>query len=153
MKIDLNEILGVTLSGVRAEDREAVIALVAGSGLHVEDLTEEMLRDFIVARKAGELAGVVGLEVHGPDALVRSLAVSEACRGRGLGSKLAASAEKAARSRGVSTLYLLTMTAEGFFTGRGYEIWDRSRAPEPIRATAEFSRLCPDSAVCMRKSL
>jgi amino-acid N-acetyltransferase len=151
--MDLDRILGVTVSGVREEDRPAVMALIGDCGLHTEDITEEMLRDFLVARKAGELAGVIGLEFHGAGALVRSLAVSERYRGKGLGSKLAASAEKAARARGVSRLYLLTMTAEGFFTGQGYEKFDRCRAPEQIRATAEFVRLCPDSAVCMQKAI
>ena len=151
--MDLDQILGVTLSGVRPEDRDAVVALIRDCGLHTEDITDKMLRDFLVARKGGELAGVVGLEIYGTDALFRSLAVAEAHRGKGIGRKLVEAAEKAARSRGVSTLHLLTMTAEGFFTGRDYEKWDRSRAPEPIRATAEFSRLCPDSAVCMRKKI
>jgi amino-acid N-acetyltransferase len=127
--------------------------LVGACGLHTEDLTEEMLDDFLVARKAGEIAGVVGLEICGSDALLRSLAVSEVHRGQGVGRKLAASVEKAARSSGVKTLYLLTLTAEGFFAGRDYETIDRGQAPERIQASAEFSRFCPSSAVCMRKTI
>ena len=151
--MDLNGILGLTVSGVRAEDRQAVMDLIGACGLHTEDLTEAMLGDFLIARKAGEIAGVVGLEICGGDALLRSLAVSEVHRGQGVGRKLAASVEKAARSRGVNTLYLLTVTAEGFFARRDYRTIDRDQAPAGIRATAEFSRFCPSSAVCMRKSL
>jgi amino-acid N-acetyltransferase len=151
--MDLNGILGVTVSGVRAEDREAVLALIDACGLHTEDLTAPMLRDFLVARKGGNLAGAVGIEIYGGDALLRSLAVSEKYRGQGVGRKLADSVEKAARACGVKTLYLLTLTAEDFFEGRGYEKIDRDRAPERVRATAEFSRFCPSSAVCMRKAI
>jgi amino-acid N-acetyltransferase len=151
--MDLNGILGVTVSGVRAEDREAVFALIGACGLHTEDLTGEMLQHFLVARRGGDLAGVIGLELCGSDALLRSLAVSEKHRGREVGRKLADSVEKVARSRGVRTLYLLTLTAEDFFTECGYEKIERDRAPEKILATAEFSRFCPSSAVCMRKAI
>jgi amino-acid N-acetyltransferase len=151
--MDLNGILGATVSGVREEDRPAVVDLIGTCGLHTEDLTDEMMRDFLVARQAGELAGVIGLEICGEHALLRSLAVAEACRGNGLGRKLARSAEKSARSRGVSTLYLLTLTAEGFFSAQGFSKTDRAEAPEKVRATAEFARFCPDSAVCMVKAL
>jgi amino-acid N-acetyltransferase len=151
--MDLNGILGVTVSGVREEERPAVMDLIGACGLHTEDLTDEMLRDFLVARKGGDLAGVIGLEICGSDALLRSLAVSEKHRGQGVGRKLADSVEKIARSCGVRTLYLLTLTAEDFLTRRGYEKIDRDRAPEKILATAEFSRFCPSSAVCMRKAI
>ncbi len=151
--MDLQEILGVTVSGVRPADRAAVRDLIGACGLHTEDLTDGMLRDFLVARKGGDLVGVVGLEVCGKEALLRSLAVEEAHRGQGLGRKLAASVERVARSRGAETLYLLTLTAEGLFAKRGYEKVERESTPEKIRLTEEFSRLCPATAVCMRKSI
>lgn len=145
--------LSITVSGVRPEERSRARELIRNCGLVVEDLADEMLRDFLLARKGAEVIGVVGLEFFGPDVLLRSLAVAEAHRSRGVGEKLAASAEKYARSRKAAVLYLLTETAEGFFAEKGYARIDRGRAPERIRATAEFSRICPDSAVCMRKSI
>ncbi|MFZ3205682.1 MAG: GNAT family N-acetyltransferase, partial [Pseudomonas sp.] len=36
----------------------------------------------------GHLIGLVGLEMHGTDALLRSLAVADAARGQGLGDEL-----------------------------------------------------------------
>jgi len=53
----------------------------------------------------------------------------------------------------VRELYLLTTTAERFFATRGYAGIERERVPDTVRASAEFSALCPASAVVMRKAL
>jgi amino-acid N-acetyltransferase len=50
-------------------------------------------------------------------------------------------------------LFLLTTTARDFFAGRRYQAIGRGSVPVALRAAAEFTRLCPDSAVCMTKSL
>ncbi len=151
--MDLDDILVVTVSGVRTGEKDAVRALILSCALDVEGITDEMLRDFLLARKGRGIIGAVGLEFCGPDALLRSLAVAKSSRGQGVGRMLVASAEKYARSRKAAMLYLLTLTAEGFFTGQGFEVICRSQAPDKIAGTAEFSRICPDQAVCMRKSV
>jgi amino-acid N-acetyltransferase len=104
-------------------------------------------------RDGADLAGVIGLEVFGPVALLRSLAVPLPCRGRGIASRLAHKAEEHARSRGVEAVYLLTTTAEGFFARRSYDRVDRDAVPGAIKATVEFQSLCPASAVCMVRHL
>jgi amino-acid N-acetyltransferase len=55
-----------------------------------------------------------------------------------------------ARGKGAGALYLLTTTARDFFAALGWRVVDRREVPEVIKATAEYSRLCPDSATCMR---
>jgi len=79
---------------------------------------------------------------YGPDA-----------RGTGLGSALVAHAESHARSEGISTLYLLTTTAERFFAARGYVAAERAAAPATIRDTREFADICPISSAFMQKCL
>ena len=74
-------------------------------------------------------------------------------RGAGAGARLLAHAESQARARGVKTLYLLTTTAESFFARHGYASADRDGAPPAIRATREFSGICPASSAFMRKLL
>ena len=86
-------------------------------------------------------------------ALLRSLAVGENARGKGVGSTLVAHAEHYAASKRVRSLYLLTMTAEAFFKRLGYERIDRSRAPPFIKQTSEFASLCPASSALMVKFL
>lgn len=53
----------------------------------------------------------------------------------------------------LTDLYLLTDSAADFFKFYGYKEIDRSIAPSLIRATKQFSNLCPGSANLMRKSL
>ena len=96
---------------------------------------------------------MVGLEIYGTVALLRSLAVAPDGQGRGLGAALLAHAERAARQRGITALYLLTTTAEAFFARRGYVRLPRQAAPPVLRQTAEFAALCPASAVCLTKAL
>jgi len=54
---------------------------------------------------------------------------------------------------GVTTIYLLTETAEQFFKARDYVVIDRADAPKAIVHTEEFGGLCSADAVLMRKAL
>ncbi len=102
---------------------------------------------------AERLSGVVGLEIYGRIARLRSLAVDRSSRGLGVGKALVSAAEAYAESRQVRELYLLTTGAERFFERLGYQRLEREAAPEPIRATSEFSSLCPTTSLLMRKEL
>jgi amino-acid N-acetyltransferase len=97
--------------------------------------------------------GVVGLEIYGNDALLRSLAVDPAARGRGCAGALVAQAEQYAQQRGVRRIYLLTTSAADFFARLGYKRLERDEAPGAIRTTSEFAALCPASSVFMVKEL
>jgi len=130
-----------------------VKALLADSGLPVSDLSPGHLEHFFGCGDARAPAGVVGLEIYGTVALLRSLAVAADRRGTGCGKALVAEAERHARSRGVRELYLLTTTAERFFERLGYRRTGRENAPEAIRGTQEFSGLCPSSSAFLVKEL
>ena len=130
-------------------DETRVKALLAASDLPSEDLTEAHMDDFLSLYDGERLVGCVGLERYGGNGLLRSLAVESSYRGRGLGSRLLAAIEAQAAAGGVSNLYLLTTTAEAFFSAHGYLLTERSQVPEVIGRTSEFQSLCPSSAVCM----
>ncbi len=147
------KLLPATLSGVRPGEGPAVTEVIAQCGLHTEDITAELLRNTILARKGPRIIGTVALEVSGSFGLLRSLAVLEKFRGQGVARQLILAAEKSARQMGIHTLYLLTLTAEKYLSRRGFESIERSAAPDGIQDTAEFKSLCPDSAVCMKKSI
>jgi amino-acid N-acetyltransferase len=132
---------------------EIVQELLSSAGLPTADLTPELLRNFFVRRQGDAPIGVVGLELFGDVGLLRSLAVAAGHRGRRVGGDLLRRAEAHARRRGVRSLYLLTTTAEGYFLARGYTRARRDSAPAPIRATTEFSGLCPASAAFLVKAL
>ena len=143
----------LAFSGIRTGESAAVMGIIDQCGLPIEDITPAMLKDFLVARKGADIIGVVGLEISSGDALLRSLAVTEAHRRMGIGLKLIKSAERYARSRRIETLYLLTLTAKAIFRQAGYSVIDRSSAPVAMQATREFKTLCPDTAVCMKKEI
>ena len=138
-----------------AEDEEQIKQILAASGLHHQDIRSSQLQHFLIVKDdtALTLAGVVGLEQKEDVGLLRSLAVAKAYRRQGLATQLVNKIEEYARSQKVAALYLLTLTAEDFFTGRGYQKTDRKSAPPALQETTEFKSLCPQTAVCMKKHL
>lgn len=129
-------------------------ALLESAGLPAGDLTAAHLESFRVAGGGdGRLAGGVGLEIVGGAALLRSLVVDPGQRGTGLGLALVESALELAREHGVAEVWLLTTTADRFFERLGWRRAERATAPAGIRATAEFSTICPSSSVCMVRDL
>jgi amino-acid N-acetyltransferase len=130
-----------------------VEALLEGVNLPVADLATRPSLQLLGVREGGRLVGVVGIEACGNVGLLRSLAVTPACRHAGLGARLVSDAEARAAHEGVETLYLLTMSAANFFARLGYETVPRSAAPAAIAATSQFRDLCPASSAFMRKAL
>ncbi|HUQ09268.1 MAG TPA: arsenic resistance N-acetyltransferase ArsN2 [Steroidobacteraceae bacterium] len=134
-------------------DLEAAVALLAAAQLPTQDLTERHCEHFFFAGTRASPSGLVGLELYGDVALLRSLVVADSCRNTGDGTRLLSHAEAHARAHGVRALYLLTTTAESFFARRGYARAERTTAPPAIRATREFSGICPSSSAFMSKQL
>jgi amino-acid N-acetyltransferase len=141
-----------TFHHATAADLGAVRDLLASAGLPTSDVAEDR-QEFLLARDGQRLVGTVGIEAHGPDGLLRSLAVVAVLRGKGLGHGLSGRAVALAAARGVRTLYLLTTTAEPFFAARGFDRIARESVPAALRGTAEFASLCPATAACMRRAI
>jgi len=134
-------------------NESSVKQLLSEANLPTADITAQHLTHFFGCGLGPELEGVVGLELYGDVALLRSLAVAPVRRGCGLGSRLVAHAERHAQDQGVKSLYLLTITAEPFFLRLGYARIPREEAPAAIKATKEFSGICPVSSAFMVKHL
>jgi amino-acid N-acetyltransferase len=127
--------------------------LLAQAKLPSADLTVTHLKHFFGCGAQDVPRGVVGVELHGDEALLRSLAVEVGARGRGCAKALVARAERHAREKGARRVYLLTLGAADFFARLGYKRVEREGAPRAIRATSEFSALCPVSSVLMVKEV
>lgn len=132
------------------DDHDAVCRLLDAHGLPFADVAPH-LPGFLVARRGSAIVGVVGLEPHGTGGLLRSLCVATTDRGRGLAAALCDRIEDQADVLGLTDLYLLTTTAEGYFTRRGYTVVARDAVPAAIAATSQFASLCPSSAICMHR--
>lgn len=143
----------ITLRPATWADLPALETVLRACGLPSEDVRDR-LGDLLVAEDDGDLAGVGGFERCGGDvALLRAFAVVAEKRNRGVGRQLYEATVAAARRAGISRLYLLTTTAQGYFARLGFEPVARSEAPEAIRHTRQFRELCPDAAALLFRSL
>lgn len=134
-----------------AHDEEAINALLIASHLPLDGV-HEALACIVVAEDRGDIVGVAGIEecgVRGTHALLRSVAVAEGWKGRGLGRTLVSRAIALAEERGADALYLLTTTAESYFPSFGFSKIDRASVPAAVQQTAEFCSVCPASATVM----
>ncbi len=129
-----------------------LIAALEAAGLPTDDLHEPGRRFFRFENGEG-LVGYGGLELVGPDVLIRSIVVPDSRRGGGHGGAILSWLEAEAAHQGAAGLYLLTTSAAAFFQRRGYSVALRSAAPPAIAASRQFSRLCPASATFMFKDL
>lgn len=134
------------------QDLGEIRRVLAVLGLPADDVGAPHQR-FITARAGEALLGFVGLELYGPDALLRSLAVVPTHHGEGLGRELGRRALAEARAHGVREVYLLTTTADRFFERAGFARIAREHVPAAVQRSHEFQTLCPASAVCMRARL
>ena len=133
--------------------RETVVRMLEAAALPVEDLTDAHMSHFFFAGPAQNPSGLVGVELCGNGALLRSLVVDPQWRGTGLGRLLVERAQAHARAHGAREMYLLTTTAELFFRHLGYSSAERATAPTEIRATREFASICPASSAFLTRKL
>jgi amino-acid N-acetyltransferase len=131
-------------------DVPAVEALLTTAGLPLEGVAEAFVTG-VVARDGDVLLGAAAVEPYGRAGLLRSVVVSEARRGMGLGQELVAAAEALARGEGIVELYLLTETAADWFPRLGYEVVDREVARAAVGESIEFTMVCATTGVPMRR--
>src|ERR1700743_2455435 len=86
----------------------SVVALLEAEGLPASDLTESHLEHFFFTGSDGAPSALVGLEIYGEAALLRSLVVSAEARTRGLGSALVQYALSYAAALELCARFLLT---------------------------------------------
>jgi len=94
--------------------------------------TYDTLREFLVAVDGGALLGCVSVDVIWADlAEIKSLAVHQSARGKGIGSQLCQAARVDARRIGVRRLFALTYE-QAFFERQGFSVVDRQKLPEKV---------------------
>lgn len=130
--------------------REQIISLLRECKLPYEDIPAEV-SSFLVIVEDGKVAACAGIEPYGKYGLLRSVAVAPAFRNQGLAAVLLTAAERMAAEKGIEELYLLTETALGYFAGKGYIKTERHAVPVEVQRSGEFSHICPQSAIVMKK--
>lgn len=133
-------------------DVPAVEALLSAAGLPL-DGARDALALGVVGREGVRVVAAAAVERYGRAGLLRSVVVESAARGAGLGHAIVRAAEDAARAAGIGELYLLTETAIDWFPRLGYEVVPRSEAAAVVGESIEFTTVCRDTGVPMRKRL
>jgi amino-acid N-acetyltransferase len=129
------------------EDWPAIEGLLQACGLPLAGAREHF--DAFVVAEAGAIAGCVGAEVYGEAALLRSLAVADASRGRGIARALVNDILERLRGRGVRQVGLLTTTADRFFIRFGFVAVGREELPRALDDSQELKGACPANATVM----
>lgn len=138
------------LRDVIADEMPRARALLASCDLPTDDLDDASIA-LIGAFDGGAMVGVIGLQSCGDVGLLRSLAVDAAHRDRGVARALCDRVFEVAHARDLREIWLLTTTAEAYFTRLGFTPIARDAAPAQLRATAQFASLCPATARVMRR--
>ena len=138
----------VELRAVRASEYLEADALVAASGLPLDELASCREQQFVL-HDGVRIVATAALEVRGGAAILRSVAVAEATRGKRYGERIVAHAIDQARDLELGALYLLTETAAEFFPRFGFVRQERSAAPPAIQESAEYCSVCGSHAIAM----
>lgn len=144
--------MNVHITPASDADRSSILQLLLDSGLPIDGLVDH-LTTALVARSGAALVGCAAVEIYPDGALLRSVAVAPAARGHGVGERLTEAAVALARSRRTPAVYLLTTTAESYFSKFGFVQTTRELVPAGVRQSIEFRSACAASAVVMRKFL
>jgi N-acetylglutamate synthase-like GNAT family acetyltransferase len=124
--------------------------LLLQNKLPVEDL-ETGKQTFWIVEDGENIAGAIALEPYGAYGLLRSMATHENYRNQGIAALLVQALLTEARHSGIKEIYLLTETAETYFSKKGFKKIHRDDVPEDIKQSKEFSHICPSSAIVMKK--
>jgi len=103
----------------QTRELDIVRAMLSNAGMLTEGV-EWPPSCYLVAYFGIEPVGVIGVEPSLDAALIRSLYVTDAMRGRGIGGELVAAARKAAHTRGARSLYLFSRDAGDFYKRFGF---------------------------------
>ena len=134
------------------QSRNEIESLLRSQNLPAEDLPD-LLSDFYTAIDEGKVIALIGMERYGHYGLLRSMVVHQAYRNRGVADQLVRLLEESATDAGITTMYLLTETADKYFTRKGYDTISRNEVPAELMRSSEFSHVCPVSATVMKKDI
>ena len=134
-------------------ERDGVAAALVKAGLPADDIGDPFVMLWRFETYEDVPVGFGGLEIHGYDALLRSVVTLPPLRQVGMGAAIVAALEAEARARRCRAIYLLTVSEADFFARLGYKPCARGDVPEGLRASRQFAALCPPTATAMVKNV
>ena len=94
-----------------------------------------------------------GLEFHEPYALLRSVAVDPGYQGNGYAISIVKHLISTVQQSHFKAVYLLTETAEMYFSKLDFRTVERDDVPEVIKDSYQYHHACPATATCMVRHL
>jgi amino-acid N-acetyltransferase len=134
-----------------AWERDGLKAALVKTGLPADDVGEAGLLFWRFESRNDVPVGFGGLEIHGRDALLRSVVILPRLREIGMGRAIVQTLETEAAAHQCRAIYLLTTSEAEFFARLGYAHFERRDVPEGIRSSRQFGTLCPATADVMMK--
>ncbi len=133
-------------------ERVTFTRILRQSGLPTSDI-DGIAQILIGYYDDDEMVGTGGLEFYGSSAVLRSVSLLPAYRGKQLGSFIVSDLLTIIRGKGRRRVYLLTETARDFFRAMGFEETSRDAIPTEVSRSTQFLDVCPASAQAMWKDL
>ena len=125
--------------------------LLVENKLPVSDLNNRIT--FFVEKRDKNIIAVGGIEDAGADAIIRSIAVAENCKGKGYGAEITKQLLYYAKTQKKNDIYLLTTTAQNYFPKFGFKEVNRNDLPAAVKNSSQYKDVCPESAVIMKLKL
>lgn len=144
--------MALHIENVHPDEQQTVISLLEQGQLPTDDLPLG-LPGFVIAKDDEIAVGVAGLENFGSVGLLRSVAVNPAYQGQGIAAQLFRQLLTTAQTAELKEIYLITTTADDYFTRHGFAPVDRALVPSAIQQTQQFSGLCPSTAIVMKRAV
>jgi N-acetylglutamate synthase-like GNAT family acetyltransferase len=137
---------------LRSDEIEAFRLALVEAGLPADDIAATGVQPFRFERDLKRV-GYGALEVYGSAVLLRSIVVATDARGEGVGRAITEWLLAHAGALGAGRAFLFTTNARAYFEGIGFEVVDRSTAPQSILMTRQAIGLCPASAVLLTRTV
>ncbi len=138
----------VSMRNAIEQDWPCIEAMLSKANLPLEGAREH-LSNFWIETVDEEIVAIGGLELYGQYALLRSLVVNDAQRGKAYGTQLVKHLQKTAIATGINHLYLQTTNAANYFHRLGFREITRAEVPSSIQQSSQFRGACPASATSM----
>src|SRR5256885_16943217 len=129
---------GLLATPLAAWERDGLKAALVKAGLPADDVGDARLL-FWRFETTDIPVGFGGLEIHGSDALLRSLVTLPPLRQIGMGAAMVAVLETEARALNCYAIYLLTASDAKFFGRLGYCPCARRDVPETGRGRPQLA--------------
>jgi N-acetylglutamate synthase-like GNAT family acetyltransferase len=132
-------------------ERDGLKAALVKAGLAADDIGDSDIRFWRFETLEDIPVGFGGIEVHGHDALLRSLVTLPPLRQTGMGAAMVAALEIEARALKCQFVYVVTSALGDFFSRLGYSGCASGAVPAQIRASGEFARHRAAGTVLMKR--